>query len=172
MYLIERLLTQKMWYICYVQVEILYKLQLVQEICTSCNLYKFWTCTSCNLYKLHICQLRNVFQWIYTLKFIKSTDHESHIPCRLYFFIEKASCGTVYFHNFVDNYNTCLNVYLFLILKVWVTLAHLKPASDFWVGVGNLIIYNNVFCQQFHKIYLFQNKGINKINCFLVILLM
>ena len=27
-------------YICHVQVEILYKLQLVQEVCTSCNLYK------------------------------------------------------------------------------------------------------------------------------------
>ena len=27
-------------YICYVQVEILYKLQLVQKACTSCNLYK------------------------------------------------------------------------------------------------------------------------------------
>ena len=27
-------------YICYVQVEMLYKLQLVQEFCTSCNLYK------------------------------------------------------------------------------------------------------------------------------------
>ena len=27
-------------YICYVQVEILYKLQLVQISCTSCNLYK------------------------------------------------------------------------------------------------------------------------------------
>ena len=26
--------------ICYVQVEILYKLQLVQKACTSCNLYK------------------------------------------------------------------------------------------------------------------------------------
>ena len=27
-------------YICYVQVEILYKLQLVQRACTGCNLYK------------------------------------------------------------------------------------------------------------------------------------
>ena len=28
--------------ICYVQVEILYKLQLVQKACTSCNLYIYW----------------------------------------------------------------------------------------------------------------------------------
>ena len=27
-------------YICYVEVEILYRLQLVQQICTSCSLYK------------------------------------------------------------------------------------------------------------------------------------
>ena len=34
-------------YICYVQVEILYKLQLVQSVCTSCNSHKIG-CTSCN----------------------------------------------------------------------------------------------------------------------------
>ena len=34
------LITCNWIYICYVQVEFLYKLQLVQKACTSCNLYK------------------------------------------------------------------------------------------------------------------------------------
>ena len=55
-------------YTCYVQVEILYKLQLVQTACTSCNLYKLQlvqpilyelqlvqtACTSCNSYRLFV----------------------------------------------------------------------------------------------------------------------
>ena len=35
---------------CYVQVEVLYRLQLVQIVCTNCSLYKI-DCTSCNLYR-------------------------------------------------------------------------------------------------------------------------
>ena len=41
------------------------------------------------------------------------------------------------------------NVYIYSILKFRITLALLKPVSDFrvlYVGVGNLIISNHVFC--------------------------
>ena len=57
--------TKCLLYIYYVQVEILYKLQLQQISCTSCNLYRL-TCTSCNmynfsdLYKLHLVQAPNL----------------------------------------------------------------------------------------------------------------
>ena len=50
-------------YICYVQVEILHKLQLVQEICTNCNSYKLFvqvaTCTDF-LYKVDLYKLQHV----------------------------------------------------------------------------------------------------------------
>ena len=39
--------------------------------------------------------------------------------------------------------------------------------SDFGV-VGNLIISNNVFWQEFSQIYLFCDKGINKIDSFMM----
>ena len=38
---------------------------------------------------------------------------------------------------------TVFNAYIYIILKVCVILAQLKPLSDLWVGVDNLIIYNN-----------------------------
>ena len=39
---------------------------------------------------------------------------------------------------------TLFNAYLYIIFKVLVTLAQLKPVSDFWVHIGDLIIYNNI----------------------------
>ena len=80
-------------------------------------MYKLRFSTSYNSLHLSVekCILMNLYFIIHNLNISNILAY--HIHCKLYFFNEKATCRSIYFHYFVENYDT-FNAHLYLILKV------------------------------------------------------
>ena len=82
--------------------KILYKLQLVQTACTSCNLYR-WACTSCNMYRFYPCTCCNLYN-LDILSFFLLFLSDILISCD--FWYEKCM-SFVYINRFVVQVTTC-----------------------------------------------------------------